>query len=887
MAIKLGAFRDREFQKSFAEVLHKLCHQSCPDICPLVKKAGQLHEETRDTVDPVYVTEFMTAFLGPVTKHVDNITQGVWKNTRDEIIWHKSFMPWRRSPVWLLLRVSLQLLLGHETASTSQAKCLYKLLMLFFIASLLMDGLFHQDLSSDMIEIMRFKVARRKYKLFAAFQGEVEEQVISFADKVMTDAARELISRQRSFVANKSPDNKLRRLESVNFVNDTVSRLKNLDEFIKSISDRTMSLDRASFCPPAYMSTFSKGSLPDLFGWSIFDIHGYTAFRLAEVEAWVSDHLDGWLSQAMISEKACSELSDLITTYKRIATSVYKTNSEGRSIMVLVLIELWVACDKIATGQIPRLEQYNLCIPAGLFESFLLPFREQMARLNRVEEYLERRCRAADQLLPCIFSSFSDPQSFAVRFYSQSTHHQNMLVEIESKVAKQRRAKIAELSKVQAEYRRLYNLFESENCRYVELLNKNGRPYITHSRSCSRCSYQRQMKALNISIHEWPLPRSKMKAQATVFELCVPVPFSEWRDITTFILLDVLKCQYGKISIGRQEQSLGTYPALSKFRAPSCADQRIGLESSTKPSARTHRVRKPVPNLEIDDVCVNNGLEYYYFDQSCSEYVTRIQVTQDLPKLCTFKLPPESKVLEKYLFRPSMCPAGPVPNAAIANQAECPPHLSIEEYKGLCSIVAGNKIQWQNIFLQLAIPSVSFRRAETGCTVLQAMYQAGPPDHKKTTLRQSHSIFGNAKFCAEFVVQLRLATRRIKQNWESAPALAVFISAATRILSLSSDAQVQDSCFEFLAEARQTAFDWLEKIRAKEICSVNSGEPEMELKARSAEIALICTATFDVEEPYFGRLLTDEESASILLQSCTAVQECLDHDKTNSPSDLR
>ncbi|KAI6440107.1 hypothetical protein MCOR15_011856, partial [Pyricularia oryzae] len=71
-----------------------------------------------------------------------------------------------------------------------------------------------------------------------------------------------------------------------------------------------------------------------------------------------------------------------------------------------------------------------------------------------------------------------------------------------------------------------------------------------------------------------------------------------------------------------------------------------------------------------------------------------------------------------------MCPAGPVPNAAIANQAECPPHLSIEEYKGLCSIVAGNKIQWQNILLQLAMPSVSFRRAETGCTVLQAMYQA-------------------------------------------------------------------------------------------------------------------------------------------------------------------
>ncbi|TLS21320.1 uncharacterized protein PpBr36_10409, partial [Pyricularia pennisetigena] len=115
-----------------------------------------------------------------------------------------------------------------------------------------LDEIGEKDLSSDMIEIMSFKVARRKHKLLAAFQGEVEEQVISFADKAMTDAARELISRQRPFVANESPDNKLRHLESVNFVNDTVYRLKNLDEFIKSISDRTMSLDKASFCPPAY-----------------------------------------------------------------------------------------------------------------------------------------------------------------------------------------------------------------------------------------------------------------------------------------------------------------------------------------------------------------------------------------------------------------------------------------------------------------------------------------------------------------------------------------------------------------------------------------------------------------------------------------------------------
>ncbi|QBZ53495.1 hypothetical protein PoMZ_09176 [Pyricularia oryzae] len=345
--------------------------------------------------------------------------------------------------MWLLFRVSLQFFFGHETASISQARYFYKLLMLFFTISLFMDGFFYQDLFSDIIEIIKFKVARRKYKLFAAFQGKVEEQIILFANKVIINAARKLINRQRSFVANESPDNKLRRFKSVNFINNTVHRLKNLDEFIKSILNRTINLDKAFFCPPAYMSIFSKNLLPNFFGWSTFDIYNYTAFRFAKVEIWVSNHLDNWLNQAIINKNACSELFNLIITYEKIAISVYKTNSEKRLIIILVLIKFWVVCDKIATG---------------LFESFLLPFRKQMAKLNR------------------------------------------------------RRAKIAEFSKIQAEYRRFYNFFELENCRYIELLNKNGRPYITHSPNCSKCSYQKQMKILNISIYEWPLPRRKIKA---------------------------------------------------------------------------------------------------------------------------------------------------------------------------------------------------------------------------------------------------------------------------------------------------------------------------------------------------------------------------------------
>lgn len=197
-----------------------------------------------------------------------------------------------------------------------------------------------------------------------------------------------------------------------------------------------------------------------------------------------------------------------------------------------------------------------------------------------------------------------------------------------------------------------------------------------------------------------------------------------------------------------------------------------------------------MPNFKVDDVCLYNGLNYYYFDSSYSNYVTDAAITQDLPHLYILKPLLESQMFEKYLFRPSTRPTGPNANTAIANQTEYPLYLLIKKYKGFCSIVAKNLIQWQNIFIQLAIPSVNFRKTETGCIMLQAIYQAGPSDYRKTTLRQNYLILYCADFCAQLMAQLRLAIRRIKQNWESALTLVIFISATTRIFSFCDDTQI-------------------------------------------------------------------------------------------------
>lgn len=176
----------------------------------------------------------------------------MWKNTRSEVMWNNSFMPWRRSPLWLLIRVSLQLLLVHEAASALDATCLFKSLILFFTTSLLAEGI-RLNLPSDLIEITRSKVARRKHKL-AVIRDQVDNKVFSFAERTMANAAQELISRQSLIIADTTPANKLSCLQSVDFAGDTVHKFKKFDDFINSIADRASSYTDASFNQPSEIS---------------------------------------------------------------------------------------------------------------------------------------------------------------------------------------------------------------------------------------------------------------------------------------------------------------------------------------------------------------------------------------------------------------------------------------------------------------------------------------------------------------------------------------------------------------------------------------------------------------------------------------------------------
>jgi hypothetical protein len=85
----------------------------------------------------------------------------IYKRTRDDVLWDDAPKPWRRSPLWLLLRVALQTSLATRKSGDHIG---YKSFMVFLVARILRRSL-QASLSSHLLFNMAAKIGRRTLKL--------------------------------------------------------------------------------------------------------------------------------------------------------------------------------------------------------------------------------------------------------------------------------------------------------------------------------------------------------------------------------------------------------------------------------------------------------------------------------------------------------------------------------------------------------------------------------------------------------------------------------------------------------------------------------------------------------------------------------------------------
>jgi hypothetical protein len=869
--LSLHTFQEDGLQETLAETIAKMGSQPQPGFQPKVKKAGQYQDEYRDTTHPAIVTSFfgtVIAALGEFTS-----TPGIWKNTREEVLWSDSKEPWRRSPLWLLLRVTMQLQFSRSATSSGLDEHLYKPFMVFFLSRLLrLATTRHEELGSELLYIISAKVSRRIKKISNLPQSHwskpVWETLIGTHDRL--DKRWKDLTRETQLHID---PNLLANLHSED--NLDVS-LPHLTHFIQGIITRKQSRSVSVFQPAAVFKDFSAHELPSAFG----SDGQYRYFTLMGVEAWVQRHLEAWIGSHIEEEKTCGELRHLIQTYHGIASATYKDLPGSISIMYLTIMELWVACDRSACQVHPLLRQYAPTIPIELLQSLLLPLKDQMQRLSSVEAYLSSRLSVANKDAPSLFCDFGHTSSFAVKFFDQSSSLQRLKRQIETDATEKRENKRIELSTKQQQHRTYMNNYEKGSCEYkVITVRPYGYQKSEHSYYCKRCNWQQLAKKITIQVYEWPLSSNTSIAKATVFELMVPEAFANWRDVTSFLLMNVLECDFQFRKPAKKNYTLGNDQALKRFLSPGLYNtQRIVPSSHTKANTTCHRgdqSHNTIPNLGEDEVCVKNGLQYHYFDKNEGVFTNDILATERMLQNCTYQLPGRSSHLQKYVSRSLSQLDGVPPNQVIASQSMCPSHMSLEEYKAFGSLRLGHRIQYMNILTQLAMPALGFAKAETQCLIRQTLHQAGISSDKGTVERAPHKELTCETFGNALIRQLELSLHRVTENWESWRALASFVQLATRLLTLTASSTIQGKCLSYLDKARKISLKWLHNIKLR-IQASTDNKQRSELCSRAVEISLVCTSTFDIDQSFLDELLQDASAASILLQCSIVIQQSKD-----------
>jgi hypothetical protein len=691
-----------------------------------------------ESVHPRYISELLVGILRgygqPVS--VDRIT----KRIGDEVLGiHR---PWRRSPLWLVIRVSLQ--------SSLRTSNLYKPFILFFHAYLLRTCVC-QAFPSELLYAMRVKMARRLSKLGPASS----HQVFQFVHDTANETEALLSKRWSAFQTAESISPRIQ-LNTLDFVGNTHLSLRKTYTYF-----REMLLSAANGFP-------QKGFTP-VSALSIRDVHDFAQLKnglfkkatdkywrvaLADFELCVERNLELWAAACTNNSEALDVVASCITDYFARAKDYYEDYAEEQSIMILTVMDLWVALDRFAIQECPLLKQYSPEIPSEFLHGLLLHRSSALKRALRIEEYLRHRHEEALDV-PSLFSNSVDDSCFYVKYFRTSEYLQHLYDEICSRARRKPVASRAKLISLNEASKSL--LREAESLEHAETRNVLKRSI--HSPTCRKCRLKDQAKTLRIPILEWSLLHSTVHAQLAAFELSPPLAFAAWRDITYMILHDIgLNPTLDEQK--NDEAFLDSFSGIHGLGVKRRKYDRVTIGSSTV--SFSYQTGSNVVGIPAEDssAFAENGLSFRLFDRIKKSWVVESFSESSSAKLCTPRIPQSSpyRLLHHFISGTQH-----TPNEIIAAQADCPAEINLHEFVAFSGLRSCPSLQWFNIARELASPFLSFRREEVHTLITQAAWQLGP---LLNVVREWHVDLGIFGFGDALLRELEFLLGKIASNWQ-------------------------------------------------------------------------------------------------------------------------
>ena len=833
------------------------------------RKAGIAISESRDTPDPTLITSFLRTLLEVNGTRIS--TPRLRKRVKDDVCWDDAELPWRRSPFWLVLRVSVQRLLYLELGA-EKGRAQYKFMICYLLSNLLVDST--KVLSADLCSLLRAKLCRRLVKLEhekAAASPSIQSIYTALFDitgvsfQATIDTATSLIDEQWTAFKTKC-QRKVPRLPKRAKGDELSLALPNSSTYLQNALDQTRvhSKRRPNFNPVSLDPKSNRVTN------EFFDSMTQKYFALEEREMNIESSISMAESYQYDCEKKCRNFASEICSYLDAIQGAYDDNAEQKSIFILNVFDLWMRMDKYATSVFPLLYEYHPCFDPEILDVLLLSRLSDLERLQEIQLYIDARCFRAGRRMN-IFAG-PDKGCFADRYF-QSTKSkdlrrlQDLRKEIENASENARKSKQKKLKEVNREY----EVHVTEGMRQTTCTQRRLPDGNHDIRGCTYCWHLRCIRRLKIDVHEDFLPgddsrRKIIQKRAITFELDPPVAFSAYRDATWQIINHL--CFREELASKREpEELLGSYSQLKKFNKN---NKDLSLASKTKSFLGTHYKFKQLPAAE-SKILLPLGLDFCYYDSRRKFWTSSIPDYLTVAHHFDLNIPKEL-LLSKLYSTPEFAADsnGPTSYETVASISDCPAGLTVHEYTAHQSLVAGKNRRWLSMLTELASSNVNFSLQDTAVLFSHLALQAGP-NSRGSRLRDIHVVFKDLGFCKALVSQIEKHTDAISANWREISYMEILLTLTIRLHTLGSP-EIVKRALDHLLKIRRITLDWIRHIRHETRTTYE--EDAAERKARYGFMAsLLCRRTFS-HQAYTGEHM-DGNSFRDFVVATLAMQENL------------
>ncbi|KAF5344605.1 hypothetical protein D9758_013897 [Tetrapyrgos nigripes] len=848
ISIPNTSFNDPYFREEFSSFLAQM-NSDVLDSVATTQKAGSTVVEEKDSSHPRYITTLLTGILRGIGKPAQ-VTR-ISKRMADEVLMGGKGKPWRRSMIWIVLRVTLQTNLPE-----------YKVFMIHFMLDTLEQAI-QAKCDSELLSCMSIKIAARVHKL----QDSIPGPLVARAN-IVTSKMHDLCSRRWKQVQEAQTVPLPWNPEALrsNARSDIVLSLKNSRDFITKVLDnKDASPSSSPFIPneaprplrnlQAFERYSDKSTLEDALSTD-------KSLGLADLELSLQGNLNVWVSQHLTDSDAPGVLFNIFMVYLSISRGHYGESQEDVSIMMLTLLELWVALDKVVVAVHPLLADYSPEVPTELFQPLLLRKRSFIEQLIRLLGHIRERHSHATR--GTVFTDSAGTSSFAVRFFNESVTLQRLKKTIEDDAGRQRDAKREEYRRLRSEYLELVSKARRLSCTYYEYEDRWGCRRRSHSSYCEKCSLERSADRLEIYVHEWPLPEDNIMAMVSVFELNCPDAFNCWREATYTFLNDL--CMSSEESGRRQVQSqiydrVYSYVGLERWKGLNGNhERRITLASDTASFIRTKYAHIEISKaVSEDNVIVNNGLHYQLYDKNTNKWAADPFHNLDIASMCILQLSPG--IYSSLQF--SLNSTTYTPNSVISNQYDCHDRLSLHEFIPFGSLRCGHRLQWLNVLKELRARNLTFYKEDVHLLLAQAAWQIGSVSASDTL--EWHEDLLCPHFSRSLIEELTQLLNDISSNWMELPTARSIILLCCRLLEGSESKDVQKNIYTLIRSARETTFGWLKSFASEQPIGQDSTRI-LERQHIICEMAFACRSTYDVGRRHLESLMISSEDVSVFLE---------------------